>query len=217
MARRRQTCRRKAPAYNAASRHTAYLGRLLYRLKRRGCLVERPILTGIQILLALVPVRTSSGKRTSGRLKTSGFTGGGQIGYNNQFDSLVFGIEADLQYTGLSGTRAGAVFIPPAGCPNVDTFTQSMESKWLGTLRGRLGVAFGSLLPYATGGLAIARVSYSDFGFFPFLPVERTPHPQERRARAGPLEEAPNGSLLRVGASRPSTFMWTWERPLTPV
>ena len=119
---------------------------------------------------------------TSGRLKTSGFTGGGQIGLNKQFENLVFGIEADLQYTGLNGTRAGGVFIPPPSIPTVDTFTQSMESKWLGTLRGRLGVAFGSLLPYATGGLAIARVSYSDFGLFPFLPSSNTASSGETRA-----------------------------------
>jgi len=103
----------------------------------------------------------------SGRLKTSGFTAGGQIGFNKQFDALVFGLEADLQYTDLSGTRSGGVIVPPG---IFDSFTQSMESKWLGTLRGRFGVAFGSWLPYATGGLAVARVRYSDFGGFPFLP-----------------------------------------------
>ena len=57
-----------------------------------------------------------------------------------------------------------------------------MESKWLGTLRGRLGVAFGSLLPYATGGLAVARVSYSDFGFFPFFPSTNAASSGETRA-----------------------------------
>ena len=49
-----------------------------------------------------------------------------------------------------------------------------MESRWLGTARGRLGIAFGSWLPYATGGVAVGRVSYSDFGFFPFLPSSNT-------------------------------------------
>jgi len=35
-------------------------------------------------------------------------------------------------------------------------------------------VTFGSWLPYVTGGLAVGRVSYSDFGFFPFLPSSNT-------------------------------------------
>jgi outer membrane immunogenic protein len=114
----------------------------------------------------------------SGRLKTSGFTGGGQIGLNKQFDALVFGLEADLQYTDLSGTRTGGVIVPPG---LFDSFTQSVESNWLGTLRGRLGVAFGSWLPYATGGLAVARVSYTDFGVFPFLPSTNSASSTETR------------------------------------
>jgi len=107
----------------------------------------------------------------AGHLRTSGFTGGGQIGLNKQFDMLVFGIEGDLQYTGLSGSRSGGAIVPPG---IFDSFTQSMESRWLGTARGRLGIAFGSWLPYATGGVAVGRVSYSDFGFFPFLPSSNT-------------------------------------------
>jgi len=114
----------------------------------------------------------------AGHLKTSGFTGGGQLGLNKQFNMLVFGIEGDLQYTGLSGSRSGGALVPPG---IFDSFTQSMESKWLGTLRGRLGVAFGSWLPYATGGLAAGRVSYSDFGFFPFLPSSNSASAAETR------------------------------------
>ena len=72
----------------------------------------------------------------AGHLRTSGFTGGGQIGLGKQFDMLVFGIEGDLQYTGLSGSRSGGAIVPPG---IFDSFTQSMESRWLGTLRGRLG------------------------------------------------------------------------------
>lgn len=79
----------------------------------------------------------------------------------------MFGLEADLQYTDLSGTRSGGVFVAPG---LFDSFIQTMESKWLGTLQGRLGVAFGSWLIYGTGGLAVARVTYSDLGGFPFFP-----------------------------------------------
>ena len=104
---------------------------------------------------------------TSGRLNTSGFTGGGQIGYNYQVGPVVWGLEADLNYTGLSGTRNIALNFSPIGVNITDPFTQTMQSNWLATFRGRLGYATGSLLFYATGGLAVANVSYTDFAFFP--------------------------------------------------
>lgn len=104
---------------------------------------------------------------TSGRLKTSGFTGGGQVGYNYQTGAVVWGLEADLNYTGLSGTRFIALNFAPIGVNITDPFTQTMQSNWLATFRGRLGYATGPLLFYATGGLAVANVSYTDFAFFP--------------------------------------------------
>ena len=82
-----------------------------------------------------------------------------------------------------------------------------MESRWLGTARGRLGIAFGSWLPYATGGVAVGRVSYSDFGFFPFLPSSNTSSITQTRL-AGPREEGSNGNSTNAGASRPSICMW---------
>jgi outer membrane immunogenic protein len=104
---------------------------------------------------------------TSGRLKTSGFTGGGQVGYNYQTGAAVWGLEADLNYTGLSGTRFIALNFAPIGVNITDPFTQTMQSNWLATFRGRLGYTTGPLLFYATGGLAVANVSYTDFAFFP--------------------------------------------------
>ena len=96
-------------------------------------------------------------------LDSSGFTGGGQIGCNYQAGWAVFGIEADLGYTGLSSTNSGAVTV--AGTTN--PFTQSFESKWLSTTRGRLGITNGPWIVYATGGFAVANVSYSDSILFP--------------------------------------------------
>jgi outer membrane immunogenic protein len=119
----------------------------------------------------------------SGKIESSGFTAGGQIGYNYQLDRIVFGVEADLQYTDLSGSRSVTLIVPPAlGGPLIDTFSQSMSSKWLSTLRGRLGFANGPWLLYATGGLAVAEVSYSDVGFFPFLPSTNAASKTETRA-----------------------------------
>jgi outer membrane immunogenic protein len=91
-----------------------------------------------------------------GNARTTGFTGGGQLGYNFQFQSLVAGLEADLQYTGVDGTRSVIyqVFLNP--------YAQSVDSHWLSTTRGRLGFAYGPWLIYGTGGLAVAHVGYND-------------------------------------------------------
>ena len=39
----------------------------------------------------------------SGTVDASGFVGGGQVGCQRQINAAVFGVEADIQYTGLSG------------------------------------------------------------------------------------------------------------------
>jgi outer membrane immunogenic protein len=79
-----------------------------------------------------------------------GFTGGVQAGYNFQAGNFVFGLEADINYVDIGRTRVTT--IGPL------TTTQSVGMEYLGTLRGRLGLAFDRFLVYATGGLA-----YGDF------------------------------------------------------
>jgi outer membrane immunogenic protein len=91
-----------------------------------------------------------------GNVGTVGFTGGGQAGYNWQFQSVVAGVEADLQYTGVNGTRS---FLSNSF---LDPYAQSVRSDWLSTVRGRLGVATQAGLFYVTGGLAVAQVQFSD-------------------------------------------------------
>jgi outer membrane immunogenic protein len=80
----------------------------------------------------------------------SGFIGGGQIGYNWQFDpAWVAGIEADFQGTTAKGS-AGSVFVHAAL-----TTVYSYELDDLGTVRARLGwLSSPNLLWYGTGGLA---------------------------------------------------------------
>jgi outer membrane immunogenic protein len=85
-----------------------------------------------------------------------GFIGGGQIGFNLQFGAFVAGIEADLQYVD-SGQRTSFIGAPVLGT-QLNTSAEA-EIEYLGTVRGRLGVAFDRLLVYATGGLAYGDVS----------------------------------------------------------
>lgn len=71
---------------------------------------------------------------------------GGQIGYNWQFDRIVIGAEADIQWSGIEGDcDPGECGVPQSTSHEID---------WFGTVRGRLGYAMGEWMPYITGGYA---------------------------------------------------------------
>ena len=96
---------------------------------------------------------------------SSGVIGGAQAGYNYQFSpSLVAGLEADIQGTGLalnsSATRAAGV--GPFSPNWVTTTTAADRLDYLGTVRARIGVTPRSdLMLYSTGGLAYGGVRSS--------------------------------------------------------
>jgi outer membrane immunogenic protein len=96
------------------------------------------------------------------------------IGYNTQWESAILGIEGNYHHTTLaaSGTAsATGITVSPGPNPGPDPIglnpitwnsTMSMSSKIelkdYGTVRGRLGWAFGNFMPYATLGVAIGRM-----------------------------------------------------------
>jgi opacity protein-like surface antigen len=88
----------------------------------------------------------------AGHLKTSGFTGGGQIGLNKQFNMLVFGIEGDWSWTNKNGRQNDT---GPGGVP---TFVSTTKEHWISTTRVRLGPTWDRTWLYVTGGFAWARV-----------------------------------------------------------
>ena len=89
----------------------------------------------------------------------SGFIGGAEIGYNYQFNNWVAGIEADIQ--GIAGQAVNGSLAIASGSLT-STLTGSMDTRWLGTLRGRLGfVPTPAVLVYGTGGLAYGDVAAS--------------------------------------------------------
>jgi opacity protein-like surface antigen len=77
------------------------------------------------------------------------FTGGGQVGCNwRAWNSFVWGGEADLQYTGLDGSRDEYATNASAH--------QDFRSRWLATFRGRAGwLVAPNMYLYGTGGLAL--------------------------------------------------------------
>jgi outer membrane immunogenic protein len=88
---------------------------------------------------------------------------GVQIGCNRQYGSVVLGVEADWQWTGLKTTAdAGYAAYADLGNPafTVAPHSEHVSSslQWFSTLRGRVGYAFDKVLVYGTGGLAIGRI-----------------------------------------------------------
>lgn len=102
------------------------------------------------------------------RLRGAGFTGGGQAGYNWQRDRWVFGIEGDINYTGINdGSSINRPLAPPLVANFIHSETDKMD--WFGTLRGRVGVtATPSFLLYVTGGLAFGEVRSASTTAFVF-------------------------------------------------
>jgi outer membrane immunogenic protein len=96
---------------------------------------------------------TANTDSAAGDLNPEGGFGGGQIGYNWQGvfglgRSWVVGVEADFQGSGISD----------------NSFGDKASLNWFGTVRGRLGYAFGPTLLYGTGGFAYGNVKNSGFG-----------------------------------------------------
>jgi outer membrane immunogenic protein len=94
------------------------------------------------------------------KLNSSGFFGGGQIGYNYQFDNgWVAGIETDFQWSGIKGELSGNASLDFNDVNVLDAdFSAGSEVEWFGTIRGRLGYAWDKVFLYGTGGAAYGKV-----------------------------------------------------------
>jgi outer membrane immunogenic protein len=85
---------------------------------------------------------------TGGRINMSGGLVGGTAGYNWQLGRAVLGLEGDLDWSGLQGSKTSPLC--PFGCTTSDS--------WLSTVRGRAGYSFDRIMPYVTGGLAVGDI-----------------------------------------------------------
>jgi len=102
-----------------------------------------------------IPAIAAAGQH---RINDSNVTGGFTAGYNWQLNTLVVGVEADMNYFGFRGNAtSGAVY--PCCAPTAFTINSSVSTDWLATVRARVGLlATPNLLLYGTGGVAIAEV-----------------------------------------------------------
>jgi outer membrane immunogenic protein len=81
----------------------------------------------------------------------SGGVFGGQVGFNWQAGSWVFGLEAQGDWASLSGDAVSLAF---------PTLTNRSRVDALGLFTGRVGFAWSNVLAYAKGGGALARDRY---------------------------------------------------------
>lgn len=84
-----------------------------------------------------------TGGGPSGSYDLDGWLLGGQIGYNWQMDSIVYGLEADLSLTDINGSD--------------EDILASRTLDWMASVRGRIGYALDGILLYGTAGLALAK------------------------------------------------------------
>jgi len=97
----------------------------------------------------------------TGSLSTVNATSGVQAGYNWQAANWVFGAEVDSESLRLHDSNN--VTSAYAGTTIPFTTSTSIGTDWLFTARGRLGwTATPQLLLYATGGLALSRITVTN-------------------------------------------------------
>ncbi len=117
----------------------------------------------------LAPVQNawSGGRSTTSALASL------HAGYLVQSGAFVAGVEADFGIWSLRGRlNGGGRYVAPAVAVGVPfTTSASTSANWLATLRGRAGWAFGDVLIYATGGLALSDIKVRN-AFLDAIPIQ---------------------------------------------
>jgi outer membrane immunogenic protein len=75
------------------------------------------------------------------------FIGGGQIGFNVQYNQFVFGVEFDSDWTANNNNSGAGVIVPGVG-----TIQLTGNEHWIATLAARFGVTFDRVLFYGKAG-----------------------------------------------------------------
>jgi outer membrane immunogenic protein len=113
-----------------------------------------------------------------------GFIGGGQIGYNWQAGTWLYGLEADIQWSNADANTTIGPITRPGFVPITTAYSRSLD--WLGTFRGRVGyLVMPQFLFYATGGLAYGRTKLGNAFICPACAPATTTFSDTSDTRAG--------------------------------
>jgi outer membrane immunogenic protein len=102
---------------------------------------------------------------------SQGGLGGGEIGYNWQSGSVLFGVEADAFWSGISGNDVAAV---NAGSFPLVGSTDATTLRWGATARVRGGVTVDRFLLFFTGGWAYGDFHHTDINTAALTPAAGT-------------------------------------------
>lgn len=83
------------------------------------------------------------------RIDNDGAIFGAHIGLNYQTGQMILGLEADASWSDVEGSRL------------VGDDLGNVQIKWLGTVTGRVGMAFDNILLYGKGGFAWAKEKFN--------------------------------------------------------
>ena len=106
------------------------------------------------------PLKTGLESHGSGQLDNDGAELGGLLGFNYQVQQWVFGLEAAGAYLWARDSSNTGAFVLPQIPPPLEIRT-SFKTHYLVTAAPRIGYAWGRVLPYVTGGLAIGDLDFS--------------------------------------------------------
>ena len=134
-----------------------------------------------------------------------GWLGGGQIGFNLQRGSIVFGLEADASWSDVNGSGS---FVTDGTAIDDDVYTWDVDAEleYFGTVRGRLGfLPTPRLLLYATGGYAWGKTNMSMVTSHENAPQQVAPHV----TGSGSISETHHGWAAGAGGEFMLTENWT--------
>jgi len=143
----------------------------------------------------IIPVIDGAGSQ---RLAIDGAAIGADAGYNWQLSpQLVVGLEGDAEWSDFAGRHVVGGTVPVFGIPF--TITQSLKADWQTSIRLRVGLTpFDRVLVYATGGPALAHLSYSSSYFDPVPEIENKS-----------LNEVRGGFAVGIGAEYALSTNWS--------
>ena len=105
---------------------------------------------------SIAPVNAAGAQK----IKPSGFSGGAQVGFNQQSGGWMWGVEADIQALSLKKDATVTGVYPCCG-PATYSQTAGAKTSWLFTARPRVGWVSNDWLVYGTAGVAVTDVKYT--------------------------------------------------------
>jgi outer membrane immunogenic protein len=136
---------------------------------------------------------------------------GGFAGYNYQIDDTVFGIEGDytsIKLTGLSRDQISRTMTTSNGYYNQISLSGigKTELQDYGSLRLRAGYTWGSLLPFVTGGVALARIETTNSATYQYSAYNTAANTAYLTAKPGEAPFPANVGYTTFSPTAPNSY-----------